>query len=636
MTDRDSERSGVQVAAVVVAHDRRKLLAEALTALGAQSRPPDVLIVVDNASSDGTPDMVRDRFPYVDLVALPYNTGGAGGFAAGIAEAMRRDVGAVWLLDDDAVPEPQALEALLAARAGYPAPHRPTLVASRVLWTDGRPHPMNTPRRKPAASAAELAAAEAVGCVPVRSASFVSVLLDAAVIRERGLPVADYFLWNDDFEYTTRLLRGRRGLLCPASVVVHKTRAFGAIDADPGERFYFEVRNKLWLFTRSSALTPAEKALYAGSTARRWARTALRSRERATLARGLLRGTVDGLWQGPRSTQRLLADAGLEIPVGLPGAVAVPAPEDIGPATEDPSGVTQPQPFSLLMPVWAGDRPDFVRRAFNSAVHEQTRRPDEVVLVQDGPVPGELESCLTELVAAAPMPVTRVRLDENAGLGPALEAGLAACRHDIVARMDADDISLPHRFAVQLPLIEAGVDLIGSALLEFGLDERAIVGRRTPPTDPAEIVRYSRFADPFNHPTVVYRRSAVRAAGGYEHVPLMEDYLLFARMIAQGARVANVGEPLVLYRVGAGAYDRRGGRDLLRSEVELQRRLLREGFISRGQFLRNVAVRGGYRFVPVALRRRAYRRFIATRGERGPRPLRASTLNRPPNPRLER
>jgi hypothetical protein len=182
--------------------------------------------------------------------------------------------------------------------------------------------------------------------------------------------------------------------------------------------------------------------------------------------------------------------------------------------------------------------------------------------------------------------------------------------------MDADDMSLPHRFDVQLPVVESGVDIVGSSLLEFGDNPADVVGRRTPPLDPAEIVRYSRFHDPFNHPTVVYRASAVRAVGGYQDLPLMEDYLLFAKMIANGARVANIAEPLVCYRVGAGAYARRGGVGLLRSELRLQRRFRELGFTTRGQFIRNVVIRGGYRLVPEAVRRTAYQRLIAPYGER--------------------
>jgi glycosyltransferase involved in cell wall biosynthesis len=247
-------------------------------------------------------------------------------------------------------------------------------------------------------------------------------------------------------------------------------------------------------------------------------------------------------------------------------------------------------------------------------VQEQTRRPDQVVLVQDGPVPSELAAVIKELVAGSPVPVEHVVIEENVGLGPALDRGLAACEHEIVARMDADDISLPTRFARQLPLVEAGADIVGTGLLEFGSSPDEVVGRRTPPTDPDEIRRVIRFRDPFNHPTVVYRRSAVQSAGGYTDMALMEDYLLFARMVDAGARPVNLAEPLVRYRVGAGAYARRGGLRLLRSEIAVQRRFLELGITSRSEFVRNVAVRGGYRLVPERLRRAAYRALIANRG----------------------
>ena len=115
-------------------------------------------------------------------------------------------------------------------------------------------------------------------------------------------------------------------------------------------------------------------------------------------------------------------------------------------------------------------------------------------------------------------------------------------------------------------------------MLEFGTDPTTSSGSGCPPVDPDEIVRYARFHQPFNHPTVVYRRSVVQAAGGYRHLSLMEDYLLFARMIDEGATVGNVEEPLVLYRVGAGAYGRRGGVALLKSEWALQRKLRVMGF----------------------------------------------------------
>jgi GT2 family glycosyltransferase len=591
------------VVAVVVTWNRRDLLVEALTALAAQTLPPSRVVVVDNASTDGTTDLLRSDYADHLLVHLTANVGGAGGFAAGIEKALTCEPDLIWLLDDDTVPTATAAENLVAAWSSYPGDRpgaRPAVLASRVVWTDGRDHPMNTPRAKPGATAAERCAAARVGAVPIRSASFVSIACDARVVRERGLPVADYFLWNDDFEYSTRLIRGGTGLAVPDSVVVHKTKVFGSTDADPGERFFLEVRNKVWLFTRSTGLTPAEKVLYGGSTARRWARTFARSTDRGTLARGLRRGLVAGLTTRPRSNGVVLSAAGWS-PHG--GSLAAPG-----------TVVGEPQPFSLLLAVWGGDDPGFLRDAFTSSVQDQTRRPDQVVLVQDGPVPPQLADTIRDLVATSPVPVDHLPLEDNVGLGPALDRGLAACHHEIVARMDADDVSLPTRFEKQLPVVEAGADIVGSGLLEFGSSREEIVGRRTPPTDADEIRRVIRFRDPFNHPTVVYRRSAVQAAGGYTDMALMEDYLLFARMVDAGARPANLAEPLVCYRVGAGAYARRGGRELLRSELAVQRRFRQLGITTRGQHVRNVVVRGGYRLVPESLRRLAYRALIANRG----------------------
>ena len=298
--------SSARIVAVVVTWNRRALLAESLEAVRRQTTTPIAVVVVDNASEDGTADLLRARFPEVEVVRTLRNGGGAGGFAVGIDRALEHRPDAVWLMDDDTVPSETALAEL--ATAWSAAEDRPAVVASRVVWTDGRDHPMNTPRSKPLARRQEVRAARSLGCLPVRSASFVSVLLDGDAVRERGLPVADYFLWNDDFEYTTRLLRGRRGLFCPASVVVHKTATFGSTDADPGERFFYEVRNKVWLFTRSPGLGPAERLLYAGSTLRRWVRTVAHSSDRRTLLRCLRRGVVAALSAPPVPTERLVAE----------------------------------------------------------------------------------------------------------------------------------------------------------------------------------------------------------------------------------------------------------------------------------------------------------------------------------------
>ncbi len=283
--------------AVVVSFNRRDLLREALVALGAQTRPPDALVVIDNGSTDGSPNVVREVAPHADLVETGVNTGGAGGFALGMERAVQaHDADLVWVMDDDTVPEPTALAELLRGRDAAPDA---AMFASRPVWTDGRPHPMNVPRHRPHWARSRGLGQLPAGMVPIRTASFVSLLVRADRIRQRGLPVASYFIWNDDFEFSARMARGGYGILCPDSVVVHKTKALASSDLDPGERFFYEVRNKLWTFRFSRCLAPGERLLYIAATLRRWLRTFLRSEDRGVLWRGLRAGVPAGLRRPP-------------------------------------------------------------------------------------------------------------------------------------------------------------------------------------------------------------------------------------------------------------------------------------------------------------------------------------------------
>ena len=607
--------SRTNVVAVVVAYNRQELLRRCLDGLAGQTAPPAGTVVVDNASTDASARVAAGHPLGAHVVSLPVNTGGAGGFAAGIARALTRFPQAewIWLMDDDTIPTATALEALVGAAAAYPG--SPALLASRAVWADGTEHPMNRPRTRPGLPALLHRHAALAGARQIRTASFVSILIDARAVREVGLPRASYFLWNDDFEYTSRILRGRIGLYVPASVVHHLTRALGSSDADPGERFRFEVRNKIWTFRDCEGLGPIERAAYEAATARRWLRAAASSADRATLWRAGREGLREGLAR-PADNMTIFLGTPVQDDVAAVEAAArasagptSPSPGSPSPATADPAGTPAP-PFSVLLPVYRGDRADFLRRSLASVTVEQTLPPDEVLIVRDGPVPGELDDVLAaarrgELSGGVPVRV--LELAENAGLALALDAGLEHVAHEVVARQDADDISVPERFATQLPLLAAGYDLIGSAIREFSeeTDTGGVVRRQ--PADPERIRRAMTLRDPFNHPSVVYRASAVRAAGGYEPLDLMEDYWLFARMIRDGVRATNVPDVLVRYRVGAGAYARRGGGRLLHSELELQARMHRAGITTTAQYVRNIAVRAGYRLVPTGVRRTAYR-----------------------------
>jgi GT2 family glycosyltransferase len=246
-----------RVCAVVVTYNRCELLRACLTALLAQTRPLDRILVVDNASSDGTPELLAREFPTVDARRLARNEGGTGGFHEGM-KAAAADAEWLWLLDDDTVARPDALERLLAGVERAPEGPRPVLLASRVEWTDGRAHPMNMPivRRR---DVDDLVAACERGLLPLRAATFVSLLVACSAVGGHGLPYKPFFFQADDIEFTARVLRAERGYCVPDSVVEHRTKAPHDALSDPdGRRFYFHARNTVHML-RGQAWAPHEK-----------------------------------------------------------------------------------------------------------------------------------------------------------------------------------------------------------------------------------------------------------------------------------------------------------------------------------------------------------------------------------------
>ncbi|ATG51559.1 glycosyl transferase [Brachybacterium vulturis] len=296
-----------RVVAVVVTYNREVLLQQCLDGLAAQERGPDAVVVIDNASTDAS-GAVADAHPLAaDVVHLRRNVGGAGGFAAGIARALvRHDADWVWVMDDDTIPRPGALSELL--RALEASPVRLSVLSSRAVWTDGRDHPMNTQRTRLGASSQEKRDAAQAGGRPIRTASYVSALLNGQDVRRLGLPYADYFIWSDDFEHTGRLLRDGRGLQVPASIVEHRTVAFGNAQSGPGARFFYDVRNRLWALLRTSSFSPAEKLVHGGATGLGWLRLLLRHRG-GLFAVGL-RGLIAAVRRGPRPSAVVLAADG--------------------------------------------------------------------------------------------------------------------------------------------------------------------------------------------------------------------------------------------------------------------------------------------------------------------------------------
>lgn len=268
------------------------------------------------------------------------------------------------------------------------------------------------------------------------------------------------------------------------------------------------------------------------------------------------------------------------------------------------------QAFTVLMPVWAGDRPDRFLAALASATTEQTLRPDHLMVVVDGRVPEPLESILREVEAGRLGEATVLRHAEHQGLAAVLQEGMLRAPTELVARADADDLCRPERFSRQIPAM-ADLDILGSAIQEFS-DEippgRGPLRRR--PASHREIRAYLPFHSPFHHPSVVLRREVVLAAGGYRSLTHLEDYWLWERMLLAGARSANLPEVLVDYRVDAQLFARRGGWRMFASDLRLQRILHRDGVTSRSQLAANLVRRAAYRMAPSGLRRLGYRLVV--------------------------
>lgn len=281
------------VFAIVVTYNRRALLKECLGALAQQTRAPERIVVVDNASTDGTADMVRSEHPEVELLALATNQGGAGGFHEGLKAAHAAGADWIWLMDDDTIPTPDALAQLLRAPEAMDGLPTPALLASKVIWTDGSLHPMNHPGFERDRTERFVLSCEH-GFLPIRASTFVSLLVHRGAIDEHGLPHKHFFIWSDDIEYTARITRRRAGYLVPDSVVLHKTKTAYTAVTDTGGRFYYHVRNSLYML-RGHAWSKREKLSviwFLGFTTNAYLRNNRFSRESlATVARGLRDGT---------------------------------------------------------------------------------------------------------------------------------------------------------------------------------------------------------------------------------------------------------------------------------------------------------------------------------------------------------
>ena len=263
--------------------------------------------------------------------------------------------------------------------------------------------------------------------------------------------------------------------------------------------------------------------------------------------------------------------------------------------------------ISVLLSVYAKENFGFLDEALYS-IETQTITPQEIVLVKDGPLTPDLEDVIWQHVQNSVISYEVISLDRNVGLGEALNIGLEHCSYMWVARMDTDDIALPSRFEKQFAYLEAhpGTDVLGGWICEFDTDPGKCAQERRVPASHEEILRFAKHRNPLNHMTVVFRKSAVLDAGGYQPMNGFEDYYLWMRMIQKGKHFANLPEILVKARTGRNMITRRQGWKYAKSEWALEKSAYQISFWSVSELAKNMITRVLPRLLPVFIVEKLY------------------------------
>ncbi|MBQ8966669.1 glycosyltransferase [Ruminococcus sp.] len=246
-------------------------------------------------------------------------------------------------------------------------------------------------------------------------------------------------------------------------------------------------------------------------------------------------------------------------------------------------GVRLPD-YSVLMSVYSGEKPEYLRECIDSML-AQTFVTNDFVLVCDGPLTEELDRVVEEYEEKYDF-FRPLRLPENRGVGTCANEGLAVCRNEYIVKMDSDDIALPERCELSMYIMakHPRVDMLGAYLSEFDSDTGKEIAVKKTPTGDAAIRKYARRRNPFNNPTLVYKKSLVEKIGGYSTVRRCEDYDFVVRMLAAGAVGRNIPKVLVRYRVTGGNYNRRKNWANTRSFIAVRWRIYRSGFSSLWDF----------------------------------------------------
>lgn len=269
--------------------------------------------------------------------------------------------------------------------------------------------------------------------------------------------------------------------------------------------------------------------------------------------------------------------------------------------------------FSVLMSVYIKEKPEYLKKSLES-VFNQSLKPNEVVLVKDGPLTHELNTIIDNFKKNEDN-LKIISLEKNMGLGEALRIGIESCSYELIARMDTDDICKESRFEEQINCFKKNpnLDMVGSWIDEFQEinGEIKVKSIRKTPKSQEEIIKRLKKASAFNHPTVMYKKSSVIKAGNYsEEFNCLEDYYLWVRMAVNNSKFYNIQKSLIYFRITQGTSKRRGGIRRLKGDIALHTTFQKLGFINIQEKYKNICLWGIYRLIPNNLRAKLQKIFL--------------------------
>lgn len=266
--------------------------------------------------------------------------------------------------------------------------------------------------------------------------------------------------------------------------------------------------------------------------------------------------------------------------------------------------------YSVLMAVYAKENPTFFDGALSS-LFGQTLPPNDFVLVCDGPLTEELDAIIEKYDNEHLGIFNIIRLEKNRGLGNALMIGVPECKNELIMRADSDDISLPDRAEKEIKaIIDNNADIVSTNLILFNGSIGNVIGNRNLPEKHDDIIKFAKSRCPFNHPSVMMKKSVVLNAGNYQTLLYKEDYYLWIRMIISGARCYNIQEPLVFMREDGNTIARRKNKAAYQSQKTLLKYMKDQKFITSRQYRKTKFIYWGQYVCPQWLANLVYKKIL--------------------------